>query len=228
MTVEAVRARLDGLRDPAFQAFQARLLPTLPPEQILGVRTPQLRRFARELLRAGGNEAFLSCLPHPTLEESTLHGFLIEGIRDFDECVAALDAFLPHVDNWFTCDVVSPKVFRSRLADLLPHLRAWMRSAHPYTVRYGVGMLLRYGLEAGSFSPDYLAEVAALPAEDYYVRMMAAWFFATALALQFDAALPYLTQRRLPPWIHNKAIQKACESRRVPAASKALLRTLRV
>lgn len=228
MTIDAIRARLDSLCDPVFQAFQARLLPTIPPWRVLGVRTPQLRRFAKELLRTGGNEAFLACLPHPTVEESTLHGFLIEGIGDFDACVAALDVFLPHVDNWFTCDVVSPKVFRGRLDSLLPPLRAWMRASHPYTVRYGIGMLLRYGLEDDTFIPDYLAEVAALPAKDYYVRMMVAWFFATALARQFDATLPYLLQRRLPSWIHNKTIQKACESYRISAPQKALLRSFRV
>lgn len=227
MTPDAIRARLDAMAEPAFQVFQARLIPTLPPERILGVRTPQLRRFARELSCLGGNEAFLAALPHATLEESTLHGFLIERMRDFDACLAALEAFLPHIDNWATCDLVSPKVLGKHLPELLPRVLAWIQDGRPFVTRYGLGMLQRYWLAPDTFRPELLTAAAQAPGNDYYVGMMKAWFFATALTLQYDAALPYLTACRLDSWVHNKAIQKCCESLRIPPERKTYLRTLR-
>jgi 3-methyladenine DNA glycosylase AlkD len=185
--------------------------------------------MAKSLRGTEGREAWLSNLPHTYFEENQLHAFLIEDIMDFDEAVAAVDAFLPFVDNWATCDQLSPKAFKGNFSRLLPHIRRWMTDPAPYTCRFGLGMLMRYGLQE-AFDPGFLAEAAA-PAvterEHYYVRMMVAWFFATALTHQYEAAVSYLRERRLPQWIQNKAIQKACESLRIPAERKAELRGIK-
>ena len=220
---------LQAHSDPAYKAFQCPLMPTVDPGTVLGVRTPVLRRMARELKGTAEGEALLSTLPHTYFEENQLHAFLIETIPDFHTALAATDAFLPFVDNWATCDQLSPKAFKGHFPALLPHIRRWIADPAPYTCRFGLGMLMRYGLD-GDFEPAFLEEAAA-PAvterEHDYVRMMAAWFFATALAKQYEAALPYLTEGRLPPWIHRKTIQKACESYRIPSDRKAFLRSLR-
>ena len=228
-SVQAVREALFAARDEGYKAFQCPLMPTVDPDTVMGVRTPILRRMAKELRGTIGGEALMADLPHAYFEENQLHAFLIESIRDFDEAVAATDAFLPFVDNWATCDQLSPKAFKGRFAHLLPHIRRWMAHPAPYTCRFGLGMLMRYGL-GEDFDPVFLEEAASsdiIGREHYYVRMMVAWFFATALAYQYEATLPYLTEHRLPTWTHNKTIQKACESYRVPNEHKAYLRGLR-
>ena len=228
-SVQAVREALFAARDEGYKAFQCPLMPTVNPDAVMGVRTPILRRMAKELRGTIGGEALMADLPHAYFEENQLHAFLVESVRGFDEAVAATDAFLPFVDNWATCDQLSPKAFKGRFADLLPHIRRWMADPHPYTCRFGLGMLMRYGL-GEDFDPAFLAEAASsdiIGREHYYVRMMVAWFFATALAYQYEATLPYLTEHRLPVWTHNKTIQKACESYRVPDEYKAYLRSLR-
>ena len=213
-------------QDVAYRDFQGSLIPTVKKERIIGVRTPELRAMAKAL--RGGDEAaeFLRRLPHLYFEENQLHAFLIEMISDFDACVAALDAFLPHVDNWATCDSMSPKVLGRHKEALRVHIDRWLASPQPYTVRYGVGMLMRWFLDE-AFCPDDLLAVAALRSEDYYVKMMVAWYFATALAKQYDAALPFLETACLPQWTHNKAIQKALESRRLSPEQKQHLKTLK-
>lgn len=225
----AIREALLARRDEDYKAFMCPLMPTVDPDTVMGVRTPVLRRMARDLRGTEGGEALLRDLPHACFEENQLHAFLIEGIRDFDVALTATDAFLPFVDNWATCDQLSPKAFKGHFGELLPHIRRWMAAPAPYTCRFGLGMLMRYGLD-GEFDPIFLSEAAA-PAvterEEYYVRMMVAWFFATALAKQYEAALPYLTEHRLPLWTHNKTVQKACESYRVTAEHKAVLKGLR-
>lgn len=223
---ETILQRLFALQDTEYQRFQSKLLPTVEPRRVIGVRTPALRALAKEL---GGREdtgAFLDALPHEYFEENQLHAFLISALRDYAAAVAAVDAFLPYVDNWATCDQMLPKVFRKHRAALLHAIERWLDAAHPYTVRFGVGMLMQHYLDE-DFRAEYPARVAALRSGEYYVDMMRAWYFATALAKQYDAALPYLEQRRLDPWTHNKAIQKAIESYRVPEEAKAYLRTLR-
>ena len=182
-------------QDVAYRDFQGSLIPTVKKERIIGVRTPELRAMAKAL--RGGDEAaeFLRRLPHLYFEENQLHAFLIETITDFDACVAALDAFLPYVDNWATCDSMSPKVLGRHKETLRVHIDRWLASPQPYTVRYGVGMLMRWFLDE-AFCPDDLLAVAALRSEDYYVKMMVAWYFATALAKQYDAALPRPTRPR--------------------------------
>ena len=227
--VQTIREALFAHADAGYKAFQCPLMPTVDPQTVLGVRTPVLRRMAKELKGTAGATALLSDLPHAYFEENQLHAFLIEQEKDFAAAVTAVDTFLPFVDNWATCDQLSPKVFKGRLADLLPHIRRWMADPAPYTCRFGLGMLMRYGL-GESFDPVFLAEAAATSIterEHYYVRMMVAWFFATALATQYPATLPYLTEQRLPLWTHNKAIQKACESFRVTEAHKGELKALR-
>ena len=224
---ECIRARLFALQDEGYRAFPSRLMPTVPPETVIGVRVPALRRLAKQLAGTPQAEAFLQELPHTYYEENNLHAFLLESIRDYDAALAATEKFLPYIDNWATCDSFCPKVFAKHKEELLPVLRRWMASDHPYTVRYGMEMLMRYYLDE-DFRPEHLAWAAAVHSGEYYINMMRAWYFATALAKQPEAALPWLTARRLDVWTHNKTIQKAVESSRIPAETKAFLRTLRV
>ena len=224
---ECIRARLFALQDEGYRAFHSRLMPTVPPETVIGVRVPALRRLAKQLAGTPQAEAFLQELPHTYYEENNLHAFLLESIWDYDAALAATEKFLPYIDNWATCDSFCPKVFAKHKEELLPVLRRWMASDHPYTVRYGMEMLMRYYLDE-DFRPEHLAWAAAVHSGEYYINMMRAWYFATALAKQPEAALPWLTARRLDVWTHNKTIQKAVESSRIPAETKAFLRTLRV
>ncbi len=224
---EKVRKNLWDLQDLGYREFHSKLMPTVDKEKIIGVRTPLLRKFAKELGRTEEGAAFLQILPHTYYEEDNLHGFLIEGIKDYETCMAYLEAFLPYVDNWATCDLMAPKVLKKNLPDLLQHIEKWLESEHTYTIRFGIGMLMRFFLEE-EFRPAYPALVAKVKSEEYYVNMMIAWYFATALAKQYEAVLPYLTERRLAPWTHNKTIQKSVESYRITKEQKAYLRTLRV
>ena len=224
--MSAVTERLFSLADEGYRLFQTPLLPSVEPERIIGVRTPVLRKLAKEMTGTAEAEAFLRDLPHTYYEENNLHAFLVEQINDYDACVAAIDAILPYVDNWSTCDGWSPKVFKKHPEELLVKIREWMASDLPYTVRFGIGMLQRYFLDE-RFDPVYLAWVATIDREEYYVRMMVAWYFATALAKQYETTLPYVEQGRLPIWTHNKTIQKAVESYRISAEQKIYLKTLR-
>ncbi len=221
----SIRARLRALADPGYRDFQCRLMPTVDPETVLGVRTPDLRRLARSLPEDEA-AAFLADLPHGTYEENNLHGMLICRLREYGAAVAALEAFLPYVDNWATCDLMRPAAFRSRPPQLPEQVRAWLGSGRCYTVRFGLGVLLSEYLDEG-FRPEFLDWAAAACCDEYYVNMMVAWYLATALAKQYDAAEPLLRSGRLPVWVHNKTIQKAVESRRITPERKAYLRTLR-
>ena len=221
-----VQRELFALRDESYRDFTAKLIPTLDRERVIGVRSPALRAFAGDFAKRPEAAEFLAALPHFYLEENGLHAFLIERIRDYDACVAALDAFLPYVDNWATCDSLKPVCFKKHHDRLIGNVRRWLDSGELYTVRFGLGMLMAHFLD-GDFSPEYLDWAASIQSEEYYLRMMQAWFFATALAKQYDAALPILENRRLEPWTHNKAIQKAVESYRITDAQKAYLKTLR-
>lgn len=215
---------LFSAQDPVYRDFQARLIPNIPKETIIGVRTPELRRIAREMPEA---EVFLQQLPHRYFEENQVHAFALERCRDYEKTVSLVEDFLPYVDNWATCDQLRPKAFRKHRAELLNRIHGWLHSEHPYTVRFGVGMLMSHYLDE-AFSSEHLSWVASIQREEYYVRMMAAWYFATALAKQYDDTIPYLTQHRLEPWVHNKTIQKAIESYRVSNEQKAYLRTLKI
>ena len=222
-----IQTALFALRDPAYQAFQSKLIPTIDPQTVIGVRMPALRKLAREIAGTPVAGGFLQELPHRYYEENNLHGLLISAIPDYDGAVAALETFLPYVDNWATCDCFCPKVFAKHKAELLPHIRRWLDSGETYTMRYAMGMLMRYYLDA-DFRPEYLAWVAGVHREEYYINMMRAWYFATALAKQPEATLPWLTEKRLDVWTHNKTIQKAVESYRIPDERKRLLRGLRI
>ena len=218
---------LFSLRDEKFAAFQARLIPNVAPERIIGVRTPALRKLAKTLRGSGEAEEFLKALPHDFFEENNLHAFLLCEMKDFDACVQAVEDFLPYVDNWATCDQMSPRVFRKNKQALLPYIRCWIASERCYTRRFGTGMLMSHFLDE-DFREEYLRLVSDKRSEEYYVNMMIAWYFATALAKQYEAALPYLENRRLDPWVHNKTIQKAVESFRVSDEHKACLRALKI
>ena len=224
---ETIRAHLFEMQDVQYRDFHSRIMPTVDAGRIIGVRVPALRAYARELRNSPEAAAFLLDLPHCFYEEDNLHAFLIEGIRDYDACLAALNAFLPYVDNWATCDMMSPKVLKKDLSRTLAQARIWMRSDHTYTIRYGIGTLMRFFLD-GEFDPVHLEWVANLRSEEYYVKMMAAWYFATALAKQYDAALPYIENCRLDDWTHNKAIQKAAESYRITPEQKEYLKKYRI
>lgn len=226
MRSDAVLQRLSELSDPTYRDFHAGLIPNISPETILGVRVPALRKLARELRGSAEAQEFMAALPHEYYDENCLHGLLINDIKDFGATVSALDAFLPYVDNWAVCDLISPRSFKSRPPELAAHVHRWLDSSHSYTVRFGIGVLMSFYLDVG-FEPAQLEAVAERCCEEYYVNMMVAWYFATALAKQPEAALPYIENRRLSRWTHNKAIQKSIESRRIPDETKAYLKTLR-
>lgn len=219
-----LQKQLFALQDGKYRVFQQNLIPNIAPEIIIGVRTPELRRIAKEM---GTGERFLTELPHAYFEENQIHAFLISGEKDFDRAIRATEAFLPYIDNWATCDQFNPKCFKKHRTALLPYIRKWLISDHVYTIRFGIKMLMDHFLDE-DFDPAYPAMVAAVAQEDYYVRMMIAWYFATALAKQYDAVLPYLTERRLPNWTHNKAIRKAVESYRISPEQKAYLKQYRI
>lgn len=218
--------RIFTLQDLQYRDFQAKLMPTVDKSTIIGVRTPELKKLAKEFGKHEDVGAFLDELPHTYYDENNLHGFLLCEDKDFDRVIARIDAFLPYVNNWATCDLLSPKVFKKHKAALLPHIRRWLASDKVYTIRFGIETLMSHYLDA-DFAPEYLDWVAAVESEEYYVNMMIAWYFATALAKQYDAALPILLEQRLAPWTHNKTIQKAIESYRITDEQKAYLRTLK-
>ena len=232
------------MADPKTAAFTSRIIPNVDPKTILGIKTPELRALAKELLAdlkgaalvgktkkaatlAPAAQKFLSDLPHKYFEENQLHGFVVSGIKDFDLCVAELERFLPFIDNWATCDQCSPACFKKNRAALLPLIKKWIKSKHVYTVRFAIGMLLRHFLDE-DFKPEYLEMVAAVKSEEYYIKMEVAWYFAEALSKQWDAALPYIKAKRLEAWTHNKAIQKARESFKVSDERKELLAGMKV
>lgn len=225
--LDVISEELFALQDTEYQVFQSKLMPTIPPETVIGVRTPLLRKLAKELAGTPQAEHFLQSLPHRYYEENNLHAFLIEKIRDYDTALAETERFLPYINNWATCDCFCPKVFAKHKEELLISIRRWLDSGKLYTVRYAIGMLMRYYLDE-NFQPDYLAWVAGVHSEEYYLNMMRAWYFATALAKQPDAVLPWLTDRRLDVWTHNKTIQKAVESYRISPERKQQLRELRI
>lgn len=224
---KSYQKRLFELRDVEYASFQAKLTPTVPFELFIGVRVPKVRLLARELLKNPGYETFLEELPHKYYDENMLHGLLISGISDFDKCVSLVDKFLPYVDNWAVCDIMSPKVFAKHKSELLVKIREWASSDDVYTCRFGLEMLMSHFLDK-DFDPSYLKIVVAARGDDYYVKMMVAWFFATALAKQWDASIPYIENRKLAAWTHNKTIQKAIESFRITDEQKKYLRTLKL
>ncbi|MCM1566672.1 MAG: DNA alkylation repair protein [Dehalobacter sp. 4CP] len=224
---QEIQRRLFELQDLKYKEFACKLMPTVNPETVIGVRTPDLRKLAREFAKTPEASEFLQILPHAYYEENNLHGFLIETIKDYETAARAVDAFLPYIDNWATCDLISPKIFKKHLPELYAKIKVWLISNRTYTVRFGMGMLMSFYLD-DDFRPEMLDLVAGIRSEEYYVNMMIAWYFATALAKQYEAALPYIQEQRLEKWTHNKAIQKAIESYRISDKAKAYLRTLKI
>ena len=221
-----LRAELEAMREDGNAAFVAKLTPNIEPSSILGVRVPLLRKLAKQIVREGNAEAFLNDVPHRYLEENQIHAFVINEIKDFDECMERLKAFLPYVKCWNVTDAIRPKIIAKHTDQAEPILRRWMKSGEPYTVRTAIGLYMAYYLD-DAFQAEQAERIADLRFDHYYVRMMAAWYMATALAKQPDAVMPLLEQHRMDPWTHNKTIQKAVESYRIPEDQKAYLKTLR-
>lgn len=217
---------LHELQDEKYREFQSKLIPSIGPDTMIGVRTPELRKLAKSLAKEEDVEEFLRDLPHKWFEENQLHAFILSEMKDYDECVREVELFLPYVDNWATCDQMSPKVFKKNKADLLKQIKKWIGSKETYTIRFGIGVLLTHFLD-DDFDLRHLDLVARIKSDEYYVNMMRAWYFATALAKQYEAALPYIEQRKLDKWTHNKTIQKAVESYRVSDERKSILKKLK-
>lgn len=227
MITEGIRKELYELQDVIYRDFQSGLIPNVPKEYFIGVRTPELRKLAKRMAERDDVEEFLNDLPHATFDENQLHAFIISDIKDYDKCMAEVEKFLPYVDNWATCDQMSPKAFKKNREALLTHIREWIVSDKTYTVRFAIGMLMSHFLDE-DFDEMYLDMVAEVKSEEYYINMMIAWYYATALAKQYDATLPYIRNRRLNKWTHNKAIQKSVESRRITDEQKEYLKGLKV
>ena len=225
--IEQIRNRLSEMADPEYGEFQSRLIPNVENALFIGVRTPALRAYAKELYGTEEASVFMKDLPHKYFDENQLHAFILDRAKPFDYAIEEVEKFLPYVDNWATCDQLSPAIFKKNKEQLLPHILAWIRSDRVYTVRFGIGMLMAHYLDE-AFDPEYSELVSRIRSEEYYINMMIAWYFATALAKQYDAVVPYIEDRKLSPWVHNKTIQKAVESYRITDEQKEYLRSLRI
>ena len=219
-----IQQELFALQDLSYRDFHAKLMPTVDKARVIGVRTPKLRAFAKEFGKTEEAKEFLKVLPHQYYEENNLHGLLIEQIKDYPTLIRELNRFLPCIDNWATCDLLTVRVVKKHLDTFTEEVERWLASDHTYTIRFGIGMLMRYYLEE-HFSLEYPEKVAKIRSEEYYVNMMRAWYFATALAKQYEAIFPFLEEKRLDAWTHNKTIQKAIESYRITQEQKVYLRT---
>lgn len=221
-----IQEELFALQDEKYADFQAKLTPTIPRELFIGVRVPAVRKLAKKLYKDSEHEVFLKELPHHYYDENMLHGLLISEEKDFERCLEKTETFLPYIDNWAVCDIMSPKVFQKHKNELLEKIREWASDEHTYTCRFGIEMLMSHFLNE-DFKEEYLEIPALVSSSEYYVKMMVAWFFATALAKQWDATIPYLETNRLEPWTHNKTIQKARESYRITSEQKEYLKGLK-
>ena len=222
-----IQKLLFAKQDLKYRDFQAPLFPNINKDKMIGVRTPELKKLAKELY---GNEianAFIETLPHTYFDENQLHTFIISLIKDYTKCLNEVEKFLPYIDNWGTCDQLSPKVFAKHKDELIASIKKWLKSKHTYTVRFAIGMLLGLYLD-DSFKEEYLELVASIKSEEYYINMMVAWYFATALAKQYKSSIKYIENKKLSPWVHNKTIQKALESYRISDEQKVYLKSLKV
>lgn len=222
-----LKTQLFAMQDIKYRDFHAKLMPTVSKDRVIGIRVPVLRKFSKEFFKTERATSFLDTLPHTYFEEDNVHAFLIEQIKDFNLCIQKTEAFLPFIDNWATCDMLRPKVFKKHKKELLPYVLRWLKSDKTYTVRFGIGMLLSFYLSE-DFDPSFLKEVSKIQSDEYYINMMIAWYFATALALQYEHTIPYLAEKKLPLFVHNKTIQKAIESYRLSKETKDYLRTLKI
>ena len=224
--MDNIQKKLFRLQDVGYGDFHSKLMPNIAREKIIGIRVPVLRKFVKELSEAE-KEDFLQQLPHNYYEENNLHGLIIMESRDYGSCIGELERFLPYIDNWATCDMLRPKILRKHLPELLEKIYQWLVSEDTYTVRLAIGFLMSFYLDDEAYQREYLAKVAEVSSKEYYVRMMVAWYFATALAKQYQDALPYMKKGRMEEWTRRKAIQKALESRRVSPEHKEHLRNFR-
>ena len=222
-----IKEELLALQDISYADFQAKLTPNIPRDLFIGVRVPELRKLAKKVAEEPETSKFLRDLPHKYYDENMLHGLIISEIKDYDACIEAVDIFLPYVDNWAVCDIMSPKIFKKNKTALLEKIKEWSASEKTYTCRFGIEMLMSHFLDE-DFKPEYLEIPASVKSEEYYVKMMIAWFFATALAKEWDATIKYMEDQRLDRWTHNKAIQKARESRRITPKQKEYLKSFKV
>ena len=225
--MKSIEKMLFELRDEEYAKFQAKLTPSVDPELFIGVRVPDVRKLAKLLKNDPNAEAFMQELPHKYYDENMLHGLLISDIKDYDKAVEETNRFLPYIDNWAVCDIMSPKVFKKHKDKLIDSIRKWARSKETYTIRFGIEMLMSHYLDE-DFNAEYLEIPAKIRSEEYYVNMMTAWFFATALAKQWESVIPYIEKKRLDKWTHNKTIQKAVESYRITDEQKEYLKTLKI
>ncbi len=226
--IKSIQDDLFALRDESYKEFNSKLIPTVDSKNVIGVRTPALRALAKEISAdKEKTSVFLDALPHKYFEENQLHAFIISGMKDYEECLGRLNTFLPFVDNWATCDQMSPKVFKKHKEELKCVIYQWLRSDKTYTVRFGIGMLMEHYLD-DDFDISYPRRVAKIRSDEYYINMMTAWYFATALAKQYEAVLPFIEGRKLDAWTHNKTIQKAVESYRITGGQKEYLKTLKI
>lgn len=226
MITGEIRKELKKLQDKGYREMQVTIIPTVDADSIIGVRTPALRQLAKELAKREDISEFLSDLPHKFFEENQLHAFILSGMKDAESCIRLVDEFLPYVDNWATCDQMSPKVFKKHKQLLLEYVDKWIRSEHTYVKRFAIGMLMEHFLDE-DFKTSYLTKVSKIRSEEYYVNMMIAWYFATALAKQYEDTLPFIEKQKLDKWTHNKSIQKAVESYRITPEQKEYLKTLK-
>ena len=220
-----IKDKLFKLQDKKYQEMQFKIIPNIEPNTIIGVRTPELRSLAKELIKED-YRSFLNNLPHQYFDENQLHAFVISEIKDYNECITYLNKFLPYVNNWATCDQLSPKIFKKNTDKLLDQIKIWLSSKETYTIRFGIGTLMQYYLD-DKFNKEYLKWVSNIKSEEYYINMMIAWYFATALAKQYKETLPYIEKNKLDIWTHNKTIQKAIESYRITPEQKEYLKGLK-
>ena len=228
--IKKIKNDLLSMQDKTYKDFHSKLMPTINSNSIIGVRVPVLRDYAKKLFKENSIESlnsFLKNLPHEFYEENNIHAFIIEKLNNFDECIFYLENFLPYIDNWATCDMLNPKIFKNNYEKLLEKIYQWINSDSVYTVRFAIGMLMRYFLDE-KFETKYLDLVASINSEEYYINMMRAWFFATALAKQYEQTLPYIKNYSLDKWTHNKTIQKANESFRITKDQKEALKKFRL
>ncbi|MBQ4449238.1 MAG: DNA alkylation repair protein [Prevotella sp.] len=226
---KTIQQQLFELQDLKYRDFHAKLVPGMDVNDIIGVRTPELRKLAKQLAKDERVGDFLAVLPHRYLDEMNLHGFIISELKDYNECLEEIERFLPYVNNWATCDLLSPKAFKQKKnrVRLIEDIKRWMASDEPFIIRFGIEMLMSFYLDE-DFKPEYLKWVSDIRHEHYYVKMMVAWYFATALAKQWESTLPYIVESTLEKWTHNKAIQKAVDSYRITPEQKELLKSYRV
>ena len=214
------------MQDEKYRDIQVKTIPNIDSNSIIGVRTPELRNFAKKLIKEDSYKEFLEELPHRYFEENQLHSFIISEIKDYDICISYINKFLPYVNNWATCDQLSPKVFKKNKEKLIKEIKVWIKSKETYTIRFGIGMLMSYFLDE-DFNESYLETISKIKSKEYYINMMIAWYYATALAKQYDSTIKYLENNKLDIWVHNKTIQKAIESYRIADNQKEYLRSLK-